>query len=346
MLARCLSSLTPQERISPRRSRLCPERTARTCAVEAVAGQMTRTGSFPAVGQPPRAPSPRCVTACCAICWASAASRSGGAPATGSGAVLGALVVTAIAAGARLWELGRPGKLVFDETYYVKEGWSLASLGFEAAWPDKPNPAFEAGDVSSYRTDEAEYVVHPPVGKWMIAIGMRLMGGADNPMAWRIASAVIGILAVLLMVRIARRMFSSTLLGLVAGLLLAVDGEAIVHSRTGLLDQFLMFWVLVAFGCLVLDREWARRRLADRVAQIVDGGRGDRQVRPAARVPRLAVRGRGVAGPRVRRQVVGPVLRGGVLPPHRDLGHDGAAHRRCRSAGGRTRWWSTPSRPP
>ncbi|MGW2093042.1 dolichyl-phosphate-mannose--protein mannosyltransferase [Promicromonospora sukumoe] len=186
--------------------------------------------------------------------------------------LFGALVVTAIAAGARLWALGRPGKLVFDETYYVKEGWSLASLGFEAAWPDKPNPAFEAGDVSSYKTDEAEYVVHPPVGKWMIAIGMRLMGGATDPMAWRIASAVIGVVAVFLMVRIARRMFSSTLLGLVAGLLLAVDGEAIVHSRTGLLDQFLMFWVLVAFGCLVMDREWARRRLADRVAQIVEAG--------------------------------------------------------------------------
>jgi len=98
------------------------------------------------------------------------------------------------------------------------------------------------------------------------------MGGASDPMAWRIASAVIGIVAVFLMVRIARRLFSSTLLGLAAGLLLAVDGEAIVHSRTGLLDQFLMFWVLVAFGCLVMDREWARRRLADRVAQIVEAG--------------------------------------------------------------------------
>ncbi|MFI9486889.1 dolichyl-phosphate-mannose--protein mannosyltransferase [Promicromonospora sp. NPDC052451] len=186
--------------------------------------------------------------------------------------LFGALLVTLLAAAARLWELGRPGKLVFDETYYVKEGWSLASLGFEAAWPDEPNPAFEAGDVSSYKTDEAEYVVHPPVGKWMIALGMRLMGGAQDPVAWRIASAVIGVLAVFLIVRIARRLFSSTLLGLVAGLLLAVDGEAIVHSRTGLLDQFLMFWVLVGFGCLVLDREWARRRLADRVAQIVEAG--------------------------------------------------------------------------
>jgi dolichyl-phosphate-mannose-protein mannosyltransferase len=238
---------------------------------EAVGGQMTPTGSLPAVGQPAQ-PEPPLRDRLLRDLLGERRLGLGRRAADRFWGVFGALIVTAIAAGARLWELGRPGKLVFDETYYVKEGWSLASLGFEAAWPEKPNPAFEAGDVSSYITDDAEYVVHPPVGKWMIAIGMRLMGGADNPMSWRIASAVIGVLAVLLMVRIARRLFSSTLLGLVAGLLLAVDGEAIVHSRTGLLDQFLMFWVLVAFGCLVLDREWARRRLADRVAQIVEAG--------------------------------------------------------------------------
>lgn len=238
---------------------------------EAVGRQVTATGAFPSVGRPAQ-PEPPIRERLLRDLLGERRLALGRTAADRFWGVFGALLVTAVAAGARLWELGRPGKLVFDETYYVKEGWSLASLGFEAAWPDEPNPAFEAGDVSSYRTDEAEYVVHPPVGKWMIALGMRLMGGAQDPMAWRIASAVIGVLAVLLMVRIARRMFSSTLLGLVAGLLMAVDGEAIVHSRTGLLDQFLMFWVLVAFGCLVLDREWARRRLADRVAQIVEAG--------------------------------------------------------------------------
>ena len=149
---------------------------------EAVAGQMTRTGSFPAVGQVAE-PEPPVRDRLLRELLGGRRLALGRRVSDRFWGVLGALVVTAIAAGARLWELGRPGKLVFDETYYVKEGWSLASLGFEAAWPDEPNPAFEAGDVSSYKTDEAEYVVHPPVGKWMIAIGMRLMGGADNPMA-------------------------------------------------------------------------------------------------------------------------------------------------------------------
>jgi len=184
---------------------------------------------------------------------------------------LGTLVVTAVAAVARLWQLGRPETLVFDETYYVKDAHTLGSEGVELQWPDDPNAAFEAGDVSSY-LDQAAYVVHPPVGKWMIWLGMEAGGGAANPFAWRLASAVVGILAVLLLVRIARRLFASTTMGLVAGFLLAIDGQAIVHSRTALLDQFLMFWVVVAFGCLVLDREQARRRLAARVGAVLDAG--------------------------------------------------------------------------
>jgi dolichyl-phosphate-mannose-protein mannosyltransferase len=184
---------------------------------------------------------------------------------------IGLAVITLIAAVTRLWNLGKPGTLVFDETYYVKDAFTLGSEGAERQWPDDPNPAFEAGDVHTY-LDQASYVVHPPVGKWMIWLGMEAGGGATNPFAWRLASAVVGILAVVLLARIARRLFASTTMGLAAGFLLAIDGQAIVHSRTALLDQFLMFWVLVAFGCLLLDREQARRRLAARVAGAFEAG--------------------------------------------------------------------------
>ena len=70
--------------------------------------------------------------------------------------------------------------------------------------------------------------------------------------------------AAVLVARSARRLCAATAMGIVAGALMAVDGEAIVHSRTGLLDNMLMLWVLVAFGCLLLDREQARRGLAAR----------------------------------------------------------------------------------
>jgi len=58
-------------------------------------------------------------------------------------------------------------------------------------------------------------------------------------------------------------MTRSTLLGCVAGLLLALDGLEFVMSRTALLDIFVMFWVLAAFACLVIDRDKTRARLAD-----------------------------------------------------------------------------------
>ena len=79
-------------------------------------------------------------------------------------------------------------------------------------------------------------------------------------------------------IRIARRLFRSTVLGCAAGLLMALDGMHFVLSRTALLDIFLMFFVLAAFGCLVLDRDARRRRWLRRVEGGIDptprGGAG------------------------------------------------------------------------
>nr|WP_024285450.1 phospholipid carrier-dependent glycosyltransferase [Cellulomonas sp. KRMCY2] len=189
-----------------------------------------------------------------------AADRRRGTPArTRLAGWLGALGVTGLAAALRLPGLDRIPTLVFDETYYVKDAWTLLRLGYEAAWGDDPNPAFEAGDVDGY-SDRASYVVHPPVGKHLVGLGMRLLG-AQDPVGWRLGAALAGIVSVLLLTRIARRLFASTSLGLVAGLLLAVDGSAIVHSRTSLLDGFLMMFVLAAFGALLIDRDRARQRM-------------------------------------------------------------------------------------
>src|SRR6202040_3166824 len=86
-----------------------------------------------------------------------------------------------------------------------------------------------------------------------------------NSFGWRFSSAVFGSLAILLICRIARRMTRSTLLGCLAGLLMSLDGLEFVLSRTGILDIFLMFFVLAAFGCLVIDRDVSRARLAEKV---------------------------------------------------------------------------------
>ncbi|HEY8295954.1 MAG TPA: phospholipid carrier-dependent glycosyltransferase [Micrococcaceae bacterium] len=164
----------------------------------------------------------------------------------------------------RFVRLGDPHALVFDETYYVKDAYSLLQSGYERNWADKANDHFIAGDFS-FLQNTPEYVVHPPVGKWMIAFGMWLFGPASS-FGWRFSAAAIGTLSIFLLALIAQKMFRSTILGAVAGLLFAVDGHAIVMSRTSVLDVFVMFWALAAFGALLLDRDDGRRRLATRLA--------------------------------------------------------------------------------
>src|SRR5581483_7331531 len=108
-----------------------------------------------------------------------------------------------------------------------------------------------------------EYVVQPEMGKLLIAWGEAMFG--LNPFGYRVASAVFGSLAILLMCRIARRLTRSTLLGCIAGVLLSLDGMEFVLSRTGILDIFLMFFVLAAFGAMLIDRDVSRSRLAQAV---------------------------------------------------------------------------------
>src|SRR5579875_1763877 len=57
-----------------------------------------------------------------------------GAPRTAEAklwAFLGPAIVTVFGGIIRFWNLGRPHQLVFDETYYVKEGWSMFLYGYE-----------------------------------------------------------------------------------------------------------------------------------------------------------------------------------------------------------------------
>jgi dolichyl-phosphate-mannose-protein mannosyltransferase len=169
------------------------------------------------------------------------------------------LAVTVLAGLLRFTRLDHPHQLIFDETYYVKDAFTLLRSGVEMNWPEDHNEQFAAGNPQPEAT--AEYVVHPPLGKWLIALGMAAFG-TDHGLGWRFSAAVAGTLSVLLTALIAQRMFRSVFLGGVAGTLLAVEGHHLVMSRTGLLDIFLSLFVLAAFGALLLDRRDGRRRLA------------------------------------------------------------------------------------
>ena len=175
-------------------------------------------------------------------------------------------VVTLIAAILRFVNLGHPTGYVFDEVYYAIEGQELLERGVE--WRTETD---SAGNVlNSY----GDFVVHPPLGKWIIALGIRMFG--NDGFGWRFMAVVCGVLSVLIITRTARRMFDSTVLGATAGLLMALDGFHFVLSRTAILDVFVMFFVVAAFGCLVLDRDHQRRAWLAAMQQGLDPSRPGR----------------------------------------------------------------------
>jgi len=155
------------------------------------------------------------------------------------------LVLTLIGGIVRIQNLATPtdkGTPVFDEKHYVPQAWQmLRNGGYE--------------DNYGY-----ELIVHPPLAKHLIAIGEWLFG--YNAWGWRIMPALAGTLIVFLVIRIARRLTRSTLLGAVAGILAISDGVLHLQSRMGMLDIFIALFVLAAFACVLCDRDQVRQRLA------------------------------------------------------------------------------------
>lgn len=144
------------------------------------------------------------------------------------------LLIIFVAGLVRFVNLGRPDSLVFDELYYVDGARDLLDYGVEI---DGSAP---------------EFVVHPPLGKWLISIGIAIFG--DDSFGWRFTTAAIGIASVILLYLVALKLFDSKLIALVAAALMAIDGLAIVMSRTALLDNFLTFFVILAFYLLLTER--------------------------------------------------------------------------------------------
>ena len=181
--------------------------------------------------------------------------------------VAGFVSVMVIAALTRLWNLGYPAKLVFDETYYVKDALTLSLEGHEKSWPDGADSAFQSGDVLGYLS-QAAFVVHPPLGKWLIASGIWL-AGADESTGWRLSTALLGIATVALLMLVAFKLFRSVPVAILAGFFLAIDGLAITLSRTALLDTSLTFFLLLGFWFFLIDQQSSRVR----ITRAIEGSR-------------------------------------------------------------------------
>ncbi|HVX18863.1 MAG TPA: phospholipid carrier-dependent glycosyltransferase [Acidimicrobiales bacterium] len=150
----------------------------------------------------------------------------------------------------RLPLLTRPRGYVFDEVFYAADAVDLLQWGAESG-----------------------RAVHPPLGKWLIAGGIRVFG--FTPTGWRISSVLAGAVIAALVVATARRLGASPVLALCAGLAICLDGVMFVTSRLALLDIFVAMFLAFALWFVVVawtsqpDRRRCRRAL---LAALVSAG--------------------------------------------------------------------------
>jgi dolichyl-phosphate-mannose--protein O-mannosyl transferase len=161
------------------------------------------------------------------------------------------LVGITLAAGAvRMIRLGTPTEYLWDE-FYAQDACFYLHL-----------PAVVCG------TDQELTWTHPPLGKWLIASGIKAFG--YTPFGRRAAAMVAGTLAIALLYVLARKILRSRSAATVAALLLAVDWLHFVQSRTAMLDIFVGTLGIAALLFVACDRD---RLLAGTSSHAPNGSR-------------------------------------------------------------------------
>ncbi|GAA6619087.1 dolichyl-phosphate-mannose--protein mannosyltransferase [Scytonema sp. NUACC26] len=141
----------------------------------------------------------------------------------------------------RFWGLGRFNTLVFDEVYYAKFG-------------------------NNYLTNIPFFDGHPPLGKYIIAIGIwishqipffqnqvnGLAGSVMSPISYRWINAFSGSFIPIIVAAIAYQISSRHSFALLAGLFTACDGIFLVESRYALINQYIVIFGLLGQWFLLL----------------------------------------------------------------------------------------------
>ncbi|MBW4632780.1 MAG: phospholipid carrier-dependent glycosyltransferase [Iphinoe sp. HA4291-MV1] len=141
----------------------------------------------------------------------------------------------------RFWGLGRFNTFVFDEVYYAKFG-------------------------NNYLTHTPFFDGHPPLGKYMIALGIwianhipfwqdevnGLTGSVMSPINYRWMNAFSGSFIPIIVAAIAYHISYRRGFALLAGLFTACDGIFLVESRYALINQYIVIFGLLGQWFLLL----------------------------------------------------------------------------------------------
>jgi dolichyl-phosphate-mannose-protein mannosyltransferase len=152
-------------------------------------------------------------------------------PVRRNGVALAVALILLASAALRLWQLGVPADMMFDEIYYAKDAKAIVDnrVGTHGQY------RWAAGDEVSWP--------HPEMGKYAIALGILLFG--DRSFGWRIPAAVAGVALLACVYPLGRRLGLSPPWALLALLFAAADPLGIAQSRIATLDIFIALWTVV-----------------------------------------------------------------------------------------------------
>ena len=137
-------------------------------------------------------------------------------------------------------QLNRSQTYIVDEVHYVCAAKNLLTsvFGYNITW----NIKIPESHVNYINLE------HPPLGKWLIAVCLMLLG--DYPYSWRIPSAVSGVLTVLLAYFIGKKL-GGEVAGIVSSLLVACDPMIYSMSSVAMLDMAQTVMIVIAIASLL-----------------------------------------------------------------------------------------------
>jgi dolichyl-phosphate-mannose-protein mannosyltransferase len=166
--------------------------------------------------------------------------------------VLGVLLLAAVVLRSLWLSIPQTG-LIFDEAFYVNAARIIDGIPASGHYVGSPfglDPNTE----------------HPPLGKVLMATSMSIFG--DDPLGWRLPSIIAGLIALVVLFEIVRRLDTSAWMAVLIVALTAFDNLTFVHGRIGTLDMMVLAPMLIG-SWLAIRRRWLLAGIAVGVALLI-----------------------------------------------------------------------------
>lgn len=145
----------------------------------------------------------------------------------------------------RVFNLGSPPTMYFDEVYHAFTAKVILSTDAAKAWEWWNTPP----------TGFAYEWTHPPLAKLGMALGMIIFG--QNSFGWRIPGALLGVGSVFLVYLLAKQLFEDEAIGLLSAASFSLDGLVLVMSRIGMNDSYILFFALLSIYLFLRKKDFA-----------------------------------------------------------------------------------------